>query len=368
VSDDRLVPAPTPDTPDGSPASGAVTTTERPEAGAAAAPPREPEARLEPGTEPEVVPFDEADTVELAVDELRAAAAAAGAAVLDTQPPEGAVPDELAVAADDAPLHPMDPRMRERRVAVTRAEGRRRLRILLGVVAVASALGMAWLVVQSPLLAVDTVDVQGTRRETPETVRAAAGVDEGEPLLFVDAGAVVGRVERLPWVAQAKVGRDFPNDVRITIVERLPVAWVRRPSAPGAPRGSGAVALIDPSGRVLGDEAAPPAGMPELAGAVRVGAPGTHIRPRGLAPVVAQLPEGLRAQVGAVIAEDGRAVLVLVTPPGGAAPAAEEVRLGALTEIRAKGAAALAVLDQLASEEARVSYVDVRVPGAPATR
>jgi hypothetical protein len=76
----------------------------------------------------------------------------------------------------------------------------------------------------------------------------------------------------------------------------------------------------------------------------------------------------LRAQVGAVTEDDGGAVLVLVTPPGGAEPAADEVRLGALREVAAKGAAALAVLDQLTRDEARVSYVDVRVPGAPATR
>jgi hypothetical protein len=145
---------------------------------------------------------------------------------------------------------------------------------------------------------------------------------------------------------------------------------VRRPSPPGAPRGSGAVALVDRSGRILGDQPGAPAGLPEITGGFRIGEPGAFLAPGGVAAAVAQLPDALRAQVGAVVAEeDGQAVLQLVTPPGGGPePAADEVRLGALEEIPAKGAAALAVLDQLAREESRVTYVDVRVPSAPATR
>ena len=45
-----------------------------------------------------------------------------------------------------------------------------------------------------------------------------------------------------------------------------------------------------------------------------------------------------------------------------------EVRLGSLDEIGAKSAAALAVIYQLALDGEHVDYVDVRVPGAPATK
>jgi cell division protein FtsQ len=366
MSDDH--PRPPDEAAGTSPVHGAVTTTERPEM----VPPPAPEAAPEPPREPderppEVVALDEADTVELSLTDLRDAARAAGVEI-GPDATDGDTTDSPTTGDDDVVLDPMDPRIRERRIAVTRAEGRRRLRILVAAVAVASAIGIAWLVVQSPLLAVDSVSVQGTMRETPASVRGAAGVGEGDAMVFVDAGAIVKRVERLPWVAHAKVVRDYPNDLRITVVERLPVAWVRRPSAPGAARGSGAAALVDATGRVLGEEAGTPPGLPELVGGFRAGAPGTHVRPRGYARAVSQLPDGLRAQVGAVGEEDGQAVLLLVTPPGGAPPAAEEVRLGALTEIAAKGAAALAVLDQLTKDESRVTYIDVRVPGAPATR
>ena len=66
--------------------------------------------------------------------------------------------------------------------------------------------------------------------------------------------------------------------------------------------------------------------------------------------------------------QDGEPVLILRAAPGGPDPAAGEVRLGRLEDVMAKGAAALAVLERLAADEAQVRYIDVRVPGAPATR
>jgi cell division protein FtsQ len=277
-------------------------------------------------------------------------------------------PGETEDVEDTSAPSPIDPRIRDRRVAVTRAEGRRRLRILLTAVSIASLIGIAWLAVQSPLLAVDAIAVKGTARESQAAVQAAAGVHTGSALLFVDTGAVARRVEALPWVAQAKVERHLPNGLTITVVERLPVAWARRPVPPGSPLGTlGAVVLVDRFGRVLGDEPAAPAGLPELIGMVNVPDRGSRIEPAAPAGAVAQLPDALRAQTGSVVRRRGQAVLQLHQPPFGAKPAADEVRLGNLDEIAAKGAAALAVLDQLGRDGSHVRYVDVRVPGAPAT-
>jgi cell division protein FtsQ len=222
--------------------------------------------------------------------------------------------------------------------------------------------------VQSPLLAVDDVSVRGTTHETVDAVRAAAGVSQGDALLFVDTGAVARRIERLPWIAAAKVSREFPNGVTITVTERAPVAWMRRPPAFGAPADSGPAALVDASGRVLGDLPGPPPGLPELTGSLGLAATGHQLAHPALAGAVAQLPEPLRAQVASLGEERGGAVLKLALPAGARSLVAKEVRLGSLDEIRAKGAAALAVLDQLAITRQHVTYIDVRVPGAPATR
>ncbi len=283
---------------------------------------------------------------------------------------DGEIGDLAEPGAPGAPdRSPIDPRIRERRVAVTRAEGRRRLRILLTVVCIASAVGIAWLVVQSPLLAVRTVNVAGTNRESQAAVRAAAGVKDGSALLFVDTGAVARRVEALPWVASARVSRQLPSDLTITVVERVPVAWARRPAPRGAPRGTpGELVVIDRSGRVLTAVPYPPTGVPQLVGLTKVPDRGGRIEPAGPAAALAALPDALRAQTRSLTMRHGQGALALAAVSGGAIPAAGEVRLGGLEEIGPKGLAALAVLDQLAADGERVRYIDVRVPGAPATR
>jgi cell division protein FtsQ len=271
-------------------------------------------------------------------------------------------------AGDAAGAGPIDPRIHERRVAVTRAEGRRRLRVLLVAVALASAIGIAWLIVQSPFLAVKQVNVEGATRHSASEVEAAAAVKDGSALLFVDTDAVARRVEALPWVGEARVERDLPTSLTITVNERLPVAWVRRPVPSGSPEGTlGTIVLVDRSGRVLGEEAQPPVGLPELIGVTRVPDRGDRIEPAAPARAIAQLPDALRSQTASLHRRRGQAVLALAAPPGGAQPAAEEVKLGSFEAIGAKGAAALAILDQLFADRAEVGYIDVRVPGAPAT-
>jgi cell division protein FtsQ len=303
----------------------------------------------------------EPDATEVEGDEVEAGAVGPGIS-------DGSEAAELFDIDDPSGLSPIDPRIRDRRVAVTRAEGRRRLRILLIAVSVFSVIGIAWLVVQSPFLALESVNVHGASRETKAAVEAAAGVRERTALLFVDTGAVARRVEKLPWVADAKVHRNLPDELEITVVERLPVAWARRGVPSGSPPGTlGVAVLIDRSGRVLGDEPQPPVGLPELVGLPRVPKRGDRIEPTRAATALAQLPDALRAQTGSLHRRGGEAVLKLVALPGGALPAAGEVRLGNFEAIGPKGAAALAVLDQLTLEGEEVGYIDVRVPGAPAT-
>jgi cell division protein FtsQ len=263
----------------------------------------------------------------------------------------------------------IDPRIAERRVAVTEAQLARRRRLLLLGVAVASAIGILWLIVQSPFLSVQHVEVRGATAQTRLAVERAAAVKDGSALLFLDTGAVARRVEALPWVAHASVHRDLPNGVTITVEERLPVAWMRRPPPAGSPPGAlGPVAVVDVSGRVLEDRTDPPAGLPAIIGLDRVPRRGGHLASRAPAAALAAIPDALRAQTAALVLHHGQGVLQLGTPPGGARPAAGQVRLGRLDEVAQKGAAALAVLDQLARDGDTVRYVDVRVPGSPATR
>lgn len=134
------------------------------------------------------------------------------------------------------------PRFRARRIAVRKAAGRRRLKRLLVLVGVAATALAAVVVLRSPILDVDAVQVQGTSRVDVDEIRARAGVDPGEPLLLADLGAAATAVEALPWVAEAEVTRDLPDAVVVRVTERTPAAVVA---------GGGRTVLVDADGHVL---------------------------------------------------------------------------------------------------------------------
>ena len=247
------------------------------------------------------------------------------------------------------PRAPMEPRLRERRISVRRAEGRRRLVAVLVLVGVLCTLGLAWALIHSAFLDVDRVRVVRSGEHTSSAaIIRASGIDPGRPMVFLDTEAARRRVERLPWVARAVVTQEYPGDVEIRVTERTPIAYLRA--------GDG-VDVVDRSGRVLGRVPIAPPGLVELAGLLPVAAPGERIDPAGLAGFVTELPALFAQKVARVslAGEDITAVLV----------DGREVRFGALAQVAAKAAAAEAVLERIGDEAVR--YVDVGVPTAPVT-
>jgi cell division protein FtsQ len=106
------------------------------------------------------------------------------------------------------------------------AKSLRSWRVRLGlVVVVISALVLAAVAVsRSSLLAVRTIDVTGASRLTTERVIARAHIDGSTNALWLDEHAVERRLERHPWISEAFVSVVLPSTVRISIVERTPVA------------------------------------------------------------------------------------------------------------------------------------------------
>ncbi len=264
-------------------------------------------------------------------------------------------------APDDAPDDALgtgivDPRMRERWVTARRAEGRRRLRALAALVSAASLLGIAYLVVRSPLLGVDTIQVRGSQRTPVDAVRGAAHISDGEPLLFLDTQAVARRIEALPGIAHASVRTDLPTTVVITVTERQPVAWIHS-------TGANPFAAVDGTGRVLDRSATPPAGLPEVVGAGTVAVPGHRVIADAPFRGLAALPEALRTRTVRFELRQGSGVLTI----DGAPPTAGEIQFGPITDMAHKGAAALAVLDALVAKGQRVAVLGVQVPDTPFT-
>jgi cell division protein FtsQ len=244
----------------------------------------------------------------------------------------------------------IDPRIRERRIEVIREAGRRRLRITLVVASAIVVLGLAYLTVHSPMLDVDHVRVTGAQREGAAAIVKASGVDTGAPMLWVDTGQIAHRLEQLPWVAHARVERDFPGSVKIKVTEYEPTAYVR--VAPDR------VALVASTGRVIAFAAAPTPDAIEVKGQTAPPRTGSLVSPPAVARVALELPGRLRAHVTAITVDDA----VTLTLHDGA----PEIRLGTLRGLRSKGVSALAVLDHLAGRSCE--YVDVAAPQAPVSR
>jgi cell division protein FtsQ len=195
------------------------------------------------------------------------------------------------------------------RAKAERAARRRRLGRNAGIVAaglVPVAL-LGWLLLASPLLAVRTISVTGTARLTPDQVRAAADVVRGTPLARVDTSAVVRRVEALRQVADVHVSRGWPSTLRLTVVERVPVAGVVEKSG---------VMLVDASGVLFAPAPSLPTGVVRL----QVPRPGpADATTRASLAVLADLPVPLRSRVRilraaspssvTLVLRDGRRVL-----------------------------------------------------------
>ncbi len=80
----------------------------------------------------------------------------------------------------------------------------------------------------SPLMSVRSVEFVGDGVLSSEEVLAQAGIQEGRPLLRVDTAAAAQRVAGMPRVAEARVRREYPSTVVVSVTE-LPVVFFDSP-------------------------------------------------------------------------------------------------------------------------------------------
>jgi len=97
-------------------------------------------------------------------------------------------------------------------------------------VVVATAFGL--ILYFTPLMSARDILVIGTGEITADEVVEVAGVAEGTPLLQVNTDVVAERVAAIRRVASARVQREYPSTLRITIVERIPIAVKDFPDGP----------------------------------------------------------------------------------------------------------------------------------------
>jgi cell division protein FtsQ len=100
------------------------------------------------------------------------------------------------------------------------------------VVLVALFVGLGLLLYFTPIMAARNIVVTGVGAVSQDDVIAAAAVKQGTPLLQIDTDDVAERVATIRRVASARVQREYPSTLRITIVERIPVVVKDFPDGP----------------------------------------------------------------------------------------------------------------------------------------
>jgi cell division protein FtsQ len=84
----------------------------------------------------------------------------------------------------------------------------------------------------TPIMAARNIVITGLGSVTQEEIIAAADVKQGTPLLQVNSDDVAERVATIRRVATARVQREYPSTLRITVVERTPVVVKDYPDGP----------------------------------------------------------------------------------------------------------------------------------------
>jgi cell division protein FtsQ len=100
--------------------------------------------------------------------------------------------------------------------------------VLLAVVAV----GLGLLLYFTPVMSARSIVITGIGAVTRDEVVDVAKVRPGTPLLQINTNQVADRVAAIRRVASARVQREYPSTLRITIVERIPVVVKDFPDGP----------------------------------------------------------------------------------------------------------------------------------------
>lgn len=109
----------------------------------------------------------------------------------------------------------------------------RGLKMLLAtVLLVVVGVGLGLILYFTPAMSARSIVVTGTGVVTRDEVLDAAQVRIGTPLLQINTNQVADRVAAIRRVASARVQRQYPSALRITIVERIPVVVKDFPDGP----------------------------------------------------------------------------------------------------------------------------------------
>jgi cell division protein FtsQ len=225
---------------------------------------------------------------------------------------------------------------------------RRRLAIVALLAALLGATYILWLR-DSGLVAVEEVQVTGPTGRDAGRLRAALdGAARGMTTLHVDHDALEAAVEPFPVVQAIEVEADFPNRLRVTVIEHRPVAVLVAGEKRIPVAGDGSVLAGLP---IEGSLPEIPTGAPIPAAQLEPGAT------LDAALVAGGAPGALVSRLEQVEREEERGLVVAVKD-------GPELIFGNADRLTAKWAAAVRVLAD--PDAAGAEYLDLRLPERPA--
>ncbi len=246
-----------------------------------------------------------------------------------------------------------------RRRAMAKAQGRRRLAVLLALVGLLACFLGYRVLRTSSVFAVTSVDVRGGDQVLDLQVQAAVSkAVAGKSLLQVDASRIGQSLAAMPYVRAVHVDRAFPHTLSVSLEMYRPAVFAR----------VGKTAyLIASDGRVLGTAAKQPRRVPLVwlprGSTLLIGKSSGDANVRAALEVLSSVPPGFRTQVGPI---------VRLVPSAGMVTAVIgsrniKLRLGTPDQMSVKLAVAARVMRRIGTaQRASIAYLDVSVPSRPA--
>jgi len=167
-----------------------------------------------------------------------------------------APPDVISASKDStgsgAGAAPVVPAARDNVLSFPEPKAKRRKRFLLGTIGALAVLvaGILAAAVYSPVLALQTVTVEGTKLLTTDQIQTALAPLQGKPLPQISDGDVTALLQPLVQVKEVSTQARPPSTLQVKVTERVPVALVKQGDAHQ---------LVDADGVTLSDSADPAA-------------------------------------------------------------------------------------------------------------
>ncbi len=240
-----------------------------------------------------------------------------------------------------------------------RRRGRRRhgrikwLRVLLLLGLFGSIALLVWVYFFTDTLHIDDIRVEGNQRTEAWRLDVLSGLSSRDNWLTFDRGRVISNLMQEPWVAEARVRKEFPNRVVLVIREREPVAQVVTPQG---------YCLVDENGFIISASPTPWPAYPQLEGLSVEGLAIADTIPDGAfadeMEVLDLMDDGMQARTSSIVPDPEHGMVLVTT--GGA-----RIFLGDDQDLEKKIDTAFLILDNVLKKYGRIDYVDVSSPANP---